>query len=92
MLILNSAASQKYHAPDNTHLRYPETGPTSPSFTQPSHVQELEIITFIICNPDLRLAFCKYLIILENHVLEGLSKFSTSKNTANIFGSWAGSY
>ena len=37
--------------------------------------------------PDLRLAF-----YLENPVLEVLSKFSTSQNTANIYGSGAGSY
>ena len=33
-----------------------------------------------------------YMSLPENTVLEVLSKFSTSQNTANIYGSWAGSY
>ena len=58
----------------------------------PSHVQGLEMITFIIYNPWPQTSFLLISDYLENPVLEVLSKFSTSKNTANIYGSGAVSY
>ena len=54
--------------------------------------QGLEMITFIIYNPWLQTSFLLISDYLENPVLEVLSKFSTSHNTANIYGSGAGSY
>ena len=54
--------------------------------------QGLEMITFIIHNPCLQTSFLLISDYLENPVLEVLSKFSTSHNTANIYGSGAGSY
>ena len=54
--------------------------------------QGLEMITFIIYNPRLQTSFLLISDYLENPVLEVLSKFSTSHNTANIYGSGAGSY
>ena len=58
----------------------------------PSHVQGLEMITFIIYNPIPQTSVRLISDYLENPVLEVLSKFSTSQNTANIYGSGAGSY
>ena len=65
---------------------------TSSRLSLPSHVQGLEMITFIIYNPWLQTSFLLISDYLENPVLEVLSKFSTSHNTANIYGSGAGSY
>ena len=59
-------------------------------FTLP--YQGLEMITFIIYNPWLQTSFLLISDYLENPVLEVLSKISTSHNTANIYGSGAGSY
>ena len=59
-------------------------------FTLPC--QGLEMITFIIYNPWLQTSFLLISDYLENPVLEVLSKISTSHNTANIYGSGAGSY
>ena len=58
----------------------------------PSHVQRLEMITFIIYNPWPQTSCLLISDYLENPVLEVLSKFSTSHNTTNIYGSGAGSY
>ena len=60
--------------------------------TLPSHVQGLEMITFIIYNPWPQTSFLLISDYLENPVLEVLSKFSTSQNIANIYGPGAGSY
>ena len=54
--------------------------------------QGLEMITCISYNPWLQTSFLLISDYLENPVLEVLSKFSTSHNTANIYGSGAGSY
>ena len=54
--------------------------------------QGLEMITLIIYSPWLQTSFLLISDYLENPVLEVLSKFSTSHNTANIYGSGAGSY
>ena len=56
------------------------------------HVQGLEMITFIIYNPWPETSFLLISDYLENPVLDVLSKFSTSQNTAIIYGSGAGSY
>ena len=45
----------------------------------PSHVQGLEMITCIIYNPDLRLAFCWYLIIWKTLSLKYFPKFPPVK-------------
>ena len=58
----------------------------------PSHVQGLEMITFIFYNPWLQTSILLISDYLENLVLEVLSKFSTSQNTANIYGTGAVSY
>ena len=58
----------------------------------PSHVQGLEMLTFIIYNPWPQTSFLLISDYLENPVLEVLSKLSASQNTANIYGSGAGSY
>ena len=60
--------------------------------TVPSHMQGLEMITSIIYNPWPQTSFLLISDYLENPVLEVLSKFSTSQNTANIYEFGAGSY
>ena len=58
----------------------------------PSHVQWLEMVTFIIYNPWLQSSFLLISDCLGNPVLEVLSKISSIHNTANIYISGAGSY
>ena len=53
---------------------------------------DLNVINALTNYKVLASSFLLIFYYLENSVLEVLSKFSTSQNTANIYGSGAGSY